>query len=51
MTEQELREKLVQLMADAYYSLSTDAVYASFVAVTRAAELAYVSELTEAVSK
>jgi len=51
MSEQELREKLVQLMADASYSMSADAIYGAFVTVTRAAELAYVSELTEAVGK
>lgn len=51
MTEQELREELIQLMADASYSLSSDAIYGAFVVATRAAELAYVSELTEATGK
>ena len=46
MTEKELRESLARLMHDASYHLSTDAIYASFVVVTKAAELAYTSELT-----
>ena len=46
MTEQHLREALAKLMHEASHHLSTDAIYASFVVVTKAAELAYTSELT-----
>ena len=46
MTEQHLREALAKLMHEASHHLSTDAIYGVFVAVTKAAELAYAADLT-----